>query len=213
VKKAYTITDAESIATSQEVLKSEGIICGSSSGTLIAAALKYCREQTEPKRVVTLVCDSGNKYLSKIYNEHWLDDHGFTQQPLTHTLRDLIKRPYRKGSAITIKPGDTLNAAYRKMQMYDVSQLPVMVKEEIVGIINETDILLAITGNPEGFSIKIAQAMTSTLVTVDVNTPPEDLVELFHRDLVAIVMDGTEFLGLITPIDFLQYLRKRVGHA
>ena len=213
VTKAFTITDAESITTSQDVLKKEGVICGSSSGTLIAAALKYCREQTEPKRVVTLVCDSGNKYLSKIYNEHWLDDHGFNDAPLEHTLRDLIKRPYRKGSAITIKPGDTLNAAYRKMQMHDVSQLPVMVKEEIVGIINETDILLAIAGNPDGFAIKVAQAMVSALVTVDVNTPPQDLVELFHRDLVAIVMDGPNFVGLITPIDLLHYLRKRVGHA
>lgn len=76
VKKAYTITDAESIATAREVLKREGIICGSSSGTLIASALRYCREQKEPQRVVSFVCDSGNKYLSKIYNEYWLDDHG-----------------------------------------------------------------------------------------------------------------------------------------
>ncbi len=213
VSQAYTIADDESITTAREVLKREGIICGSSSGTLIAAALRYCRAQTVPKRVVTLVCDSGNKYLSKMFNEHWLDDHGFSHRPLTHDLRDLIARPYRKGSAITTVPGDTLADAYRKMKQHDVSQLPVMVKEKIEGIIDETDILLAIAGNPDGFTIKVAQAMTRKLITVDVNTLPQDLVGTFQNGLVAIVLDGAEFLGLITPIDLLNYLRKRVGHA
>jgi len=213
VTKAYTITDAESIATAREVLHREGIICGSSSGTLIATALRYCREQTTPKRVVTLVCDSGNKYLSKIFNEHWLDDHGFSNATPLHNLRDLITRPYHKGSAITVAPGDTLAAAYRKMKMYDMSQLPVMVKEQFQGIINEVDILLAISGNPDGFTMKVAHAMSRDLVTVDVATPAEDLLATFQKGMVAIVMDGAEFVGLVTPIDLLNYLRKRVGHA
>lgn len=213
VTHAYSIPDEESITTAREVLSREGLICGSSSGTLIAAALRYCRAQTTPKRVVTLVCDSGNKYLSKLYNEHWLDDHGFTDRPVTHSLRDVIARPHAKGSAITVGPGDTLATAYRKMKMYDVSQLPVMVKEKLSGIINETDILLAITGNPDGFQIKVAQAMVKDLHTVDVNTAPESLLEAFAEGYVAIVLDGEDFLGIITPIDLLNYLRKRVGHV
>lgn len=213
VNHAYTITDAESIETARMVLKKEGIICGSSSGTLIAAALRYCRAQTTRKRVLTLVCDSGNKYLSKIYNEYWLDDHGFLPTMATHTLRDLITRPHRRGSAITVGPGDMLAAAYRKMKMYDVSQLPVMVKEELVGIITETDLLLAVTGNPDGFTIKVAQAMTRELTTVEVAASPSDLMAIFNQGMVVIVMDGAEFLGLITPIDLLNYLRKRIGHA
>ncbi len=213
VGHAYTITDEESIATAREVLKKEGVICGSSSGTLIAAALKYCRAQTEKKRVVTLVCDSGNKYLSKIFNEYWLDDHGLIAHTPTHSLRDLITRPYRKKSTITVSPGDTLAGAYRKMKMYDMSQLPVMVKEELTGIITETDILLAVSGNPDGFAMKVAHAMTKDLITVDVNTAPQDLLEIFTQGMVAIVMDGAQFVGLVTPIDLLNYLRKRVGHA
>ena len=99
------------------------------------------------------------------------------------------------------------------MKMYDVSQLPVMVKERIEGIIDETDILLAITGNPDGFQIKVAQAMVRQLLTVDATTPPQELLQSFTQGYVAIVMDGANFLGLITPIDLLNYLRKRVGHA
>jgi len=70
--KAYAITDKEAFNTARELLVKEGIMVGSSSGTLIAAALRYCREQTEPKRVVTLACDTGNRYLSKLYNNDWM---------------------------------------------------------------------------------------------------------------------------------------------
>ncbi|RTE86526.1 PLP-dependent cysteine synthase family protein [Aliidiomarina sp. B3213] len=70
--KAYAISDRESLETSREVLRKEGIMVGSSSGTLIAAALRYCREQTEPKRVVTLACDTGARYLSKHFNDEWM---------------------------------------------------------------------------------------------------------------------------------------------
>lgn len=213
VKKAYTITDDESVLTAREVLKHEGIICGSSSGTLIAAALRYCREQTTPKRVVSFACDSGNKYLSKIYNEYWLSDQGIVKPEETHDLRDLITRPHTKRNAVTIKPGDTLQAAYRKMKMYDVSQLPVMEDNKLVGLLNETDILLSVMANKRDFNLKVSEAMEKNLVTIDVKQPIDDLVPIFDKSMIAIVVDKGEFLGLITPIDLLQYLRKRMGHA
>lgn len=81
VTKAYAIGDAESFATARALLAAEGILAGSSSGTLLAAALRYCREQTEPKRVVTLACDTGNKYLSKFYDDAWLAEQGYDLDP------------------------------------------------------------------------------------------------------------------------------------
>ncbi|MBW2278557.1 MAG: PLP-dependent cysteine synthase family protein [Deltaproteobacteria bacterium] len=77
VDRAYSIPDEESFAAAWSLLAREGILAGSSTGTLLAAALRYCREQTTAKRVVTLACDTGNKYLSKMYSEHWMTEHGF----------------------------------------------------------------------------------------------------------------------------------------
>lgn len=213
VKHAYTITDDESIGMARDVLRQEGILCGSSSGTLIAAALKFCRAQKTPKRVVTFACDSGNKYLSKIFNEYWLDDQGLLQDPAKHDLRDLIKRPYYRGQAIVAVPGDTLQRVYAKMKMYDVSQLPVIEHDKLVGILDESDVLLAVAGNPAGFTMHAGQVMTKQVVTVDVKSPVTDLTAIFARGLVGCVVDGQAFLGLITPIDFLNYLRKRTGVA
>jgi cystathionine beta-synthase len=77
VAKAYTITDSESLSTARRLLRLEGVLAGSSTGTLLAAALRYCLESREPKRVVTFVCDTGNKYFSKMYDDGWMAEHGF----------------------------------------------------------------------------------------------------------------------------------------
>ncbi len=84
VKDAFEIDDVESFAVARELLCKEGILGGSSTGTLLAGALRYCRQQTTPKRVVSIVADTGNKYLlSKMYNAFWMAEQGFVERP-TH---------------------------------------------------------------------------------------------------------------------------------
>ncbi|HET7863012.1 MAG TPA: PLP-dependent cysteine synthase family protein, partial [Burkholderiaceae bacterium] len=101
VKHAYSISDTESFSTARELLKREGILGGSSTGTLVAAALRYCREQTTPKRVVTFVCDTGTRYLSKVYNDHWMIDQGLLARREYGDLRDLVSRRFEDGSVVS----------------------------------------------------------------------------------------------------------------
>jgi cystathionine beta-synthase len=209
VKKAYSIPDAEAFGVCRELLKKEGIMAGTSSGTLIAAALRYCREQTAAKRVVSLVPDSGNKYLSKVYNDYWMIDQGFIQREKYGDLRDLIARRHKEHAVATVNADETVLAAYQRMKLYDVSQLPVLKDGRIVGIVDEEDILLEVYDNPAHFREPVTEAMESHLVTVPPSASIEQLMEIFKRGLVAIVVDGNEFLGLITRIDFLNWLRRR----
>lgn len=211
VKKAYSISDKESFLTARELLMKEGVLGGSSTGTLLATALRYCREQTQPKRVVTLVCDTGNKYLSKLYNDYWMLDNGFLDRQPTGDLRDLIMRPYAQRDTVVASPKDLLVTAYNRMKLYDVSQLPVMDGEKIVGILDESDLLLHVYGDEKRFLDPVSTAMVSTLQKLDVKEPIEDLLPVFEHGRVAIVMDGDKFLGLITRIDLLNYLRRRVA--
>ncbi|SFF33170.1 cystathionine beta-synthase [Fontimonas thermophila] len=210
VRKAYEISDRESFETARELLRREGILAGSSTGTLLAAALRYCREQTAPRRVVTFVCDSGNKYLSKMYNDFWLFDQGLLERPRQGTLVDLIVRRYAEGSAVTVRPEDTLLHAYRRMKLFDISQLPVMDGERIVGIIDESDIVQHVHLDPDRFKDTVATAMVTQLETVAPDAPISELMPIFARDHVAIVADQGRFLGLITRIDLLNYLRKQL---
>ena len=210
VKKAYAISDRESFLTARELLAKEGILGGSSTGTLLAAALKYCREQTEPKKVLVFVCDTGNKYLSKMYNDYWMLDNGFIDRPQYGDLRDLILRPYSQRDTVVVSPTDLLTTAYQRMKLYDVSQLPVMEGDRLVGIVDESDVLLHVYGDEARFRDPVSTAMVSKLDKVNVQSPIESLLPVFDRGHVAIVMDGDRVLGLITRIDLLNSLRRRV---
>ena len=209
VKQAYAISDKESFLTARELLEKEGILGGSSTGTLLAAALKYCRAQTEPKAVLTFVCDTGNKYLSKMYNDYWMLDNGFIDRPQYGDLRDLILRPYSQRDTVVVSPTDLLTTAYQRMKLYDVSQLPVMEGDRLVGIVDESDVLLHVYGDEARFRDPVATAMVSKLDRLDVRSPIEALLPVFDRGQVAIITDGDAFLGLITRIDLLNYLRRR----
>ena len=211
VRKAFSIPDKEALLTARELLQREGILAGSSSGTLIAAALRYCREQSEPKRVVTLVCDSGNKYLSKMFNDYWMIDQGFIDREKKGDLRDLISRRHEEHGTVTVSADDNLLIAYGRMKLYDISQLPVLDKTgKVVGIIDESDILLKVFHDDARFKDPISSAMTRKLETIDADQPMEALLPIFAKDHVAIVFQGDTFLGLITRIDLLNHLRRRM---
>lgn len=210
VKKAYAISDKESFLAGRELLAKEGVLGGSSAGTLLAAALKYCREQTTPKRVVSIVCDTGNKYLSKMYNDYWMLDNGFLEREQHGDLRDLLLRPFAQRDTIVVGPNELLMTAYTRMKLYDVSQLPVMDGQQLVGILDESDVLMHVHADQSRFREAVSTAMITTLQKIDVHSPIEALLPIFDRGLVAIVMDGERFMGLITRIDLLNYLRRRV---
>jgi cystathionine beta-synthase len=209
VRKAYSVSDAEACATVRELLTREAILAGSSSGTLIGAALRYCREQKAPKRVVTFVCDSGNKYLSKIFNDYWLIDHGLIEREHFGDLRDLITRRHDERATITIAPEDKLMTAYARMKLYDISQLPVIDDGKVVGILDEWDLLTAAQDDPMRFSDPVRSAMTQRIDTVGLKTPLPKLLEAFNKGHVAIVVDNSKFYGLITRMDVLNHLRNR----
>ncbi|HEX9451863.1 MAG TPA: CBS domain-containing protein, partial [Burkholderiales bacterium] len=176
---------------------------------LIGAALRYCREQKTPKRVVTFVCDSGNKYLSKIFNDYWLIDQGLLKREQFGDLRDLITRRHDERATVTIAPEDKLMTAYARMKLYDISQLPVIEDGKVIGIIDEWDLLTAAQENPLRFSDPVRAAMTQRIDTVGLKTPLPKLLEAFNKGHVAIVVDNGRFYGLITRMDVLNHLRNR----
>jgi cystathionine beta-synthase len=212
VTEAITVSDAESFAAVRDLLAHEGILGGTSTGTLVAAALKYCRKQTDPQTVVTFVADTGNKYLAKAYKAACKDDHGLLNRDRYGDLRDLIPHRADQGDVVSVSRDDTLLTAYERMRMFDVSQLPVMDEDKIVGIVAESDILLAAHRNGESFGGPVEDTMEPRLETVSCTESLESLLPVFRADKVAIVVgdDGT-FYGLITQVDFINHLRMRLS--
>ncbi len=210
VRDAFLIPDAESLQTARELLKRAGILAGSSSGTLVAAALRYCKKQNEPKRVVSFICDSGNKYLSKMFNDYWMLDQGFLERPKLGDLRDLIKRRYEEGAVITVGPDDSLLIAFQRMRMADISQVPVMHDGNPVGILDESDVLMSVQADPDHFQSPVRNAMTSRLETLEASASLEDVFDVLERGKVALILEDGHFEGLITRTDLINHLRRKV---
>ena len=213
VRSAYTIPDRESLETARGLLRRAGILAGSSSGTLLAAALRYSREQDRPKRVCTLVCDSGNKYLSKMFNDDWMSDQGLGRRRPAGDLRDAVGRHREDGSVVTVRPTDTLLVAYARMRARDVSQLPVMDGAKLVGILDESDLLHAAVDRPMRLRTPVADVMSTHLRTVSPSAPVQDVVAMIDSGYVPIIADGDEFLGLVTAIDLVNHLRRQTPAA
>jgi len=211
VRKAYAIADADSFATARELLLREGVLAGSSSGTLLAAALRHCRAQGERKRVVTLVCDSGAKYLSKVFNPAFLAQEGWTHPHRHGTVRDVVVQRVSEGTAIVVRPQDNLRTVFARMRSADVSQLPVVdAGGRVVGLVDESDVLAALLTEADpnrAFARSVKDVMVTRLETISADAPVADLVPLFRKDYVAIVMDGDAFLGLATRLDLINYFR------
>ena len=211
VKKAYAISDKESFSVARELLKNEGLLAGSSSGTLIAAALKYCKEQTVAKNVVTFACDTGNKYLSKCFNDFWLEDQGFIERESHGDLRDLIGRLHNERATVVVGPNDALTTAHNRLRNAGFSQLPVIDNNKLVGIITEDTIIRFVFGKPEMMNRSVSDAMEAAFIKLDKETTIDNLVALLHVQPYAAVMDDEIFLGLITRSDVLNYLRKKLN--
>jgi cystathionine beta-synthase len=211
VRAAYAIPDAESFAAARELLLQEGVLAGSSSGTLLAAALRHCRAQSAPRRVVSLVCDSGAKYLSKVFNPAFLAQEGWSH-PLRHgTVRDVVVSRYSEGTAVVVRPQDNLRTVFARMRSADVSQIPVMdASGRVVGLVDESDVLaVLLTERDSGkaFAQPVKDVMVTRLETISADAPLADLAPLFRKDYVAIVVDGEQFLGLATRLDLINYFR------
>ncbi|MEG2033606.1 MAG: pyridoxal-phosphate dependent enzyme, partial [Janthinobacterium sp.] len=211
VTKAYTISDQESFDSARALLRAEGILGGSSTGTLLAAALKYCREQTTPKRVVTFVCDTGTRYLSKVYNDGWMRDQGLLQRAVSGDLRDLIGRRYDEGDVVSVAPGDTLLTAFNRMRSADLAQLPVIDGGQLVGIIDESDLLLHVSGDAAHFAGLVGATMTTQIETLAPSSGLPALRATLDRGLTAVVADESTFYGLITRFDLLNHLRRTLS--
>ena len=208
---AETVSDKEAFEVLQIILKEEGILGGSSSGTLVAAAAKWCRKQTEPKNVVTFICDTGNKYLSKAFNKSWLHDNNLLELEKFGDLRDLINRRADKGEMITVSPGETLLVAYNRMRASDISQIPVMDERKLLGVMDEEDLLFTVSQEPGKFSDNVSLHMIDKLDTLQFDATKDELLTILSEGKVAIIFDKEIFIGFVTKVDLINFYRNKLN--
>jgi cystathionine beta-synthase len=201
------VTDKEAFQMTRKLLLQEGLFTGISSGAAVAGALKYARKQKGKKRIVVLLPDSGNRYLSKVYDDDWMRENGFLETGLG-SVRDLISlvHPPARGSIVAATPDDQVERIIRLMRDKGISQIPVMKGKEVAGLVNETDLLNALFTGRLKTTDKIAEIVENSFVIVR----PDDEVERLSQSIAAgqtpFVVENGEILAIVTKIDLITYL-------
>ncbi|MDQ7827583.1 MAG: cystathionine beta-synthase [Armatimonadota bacterium] len=211
VDEVVPVTDREAFTMTRRLVREEGLLCGGSSGAAVAGALKYLRglpDHGEGRRVVVILPDSGLRYLSKIFSDDWMREHGFLEADLG-TVSELLGA---KGLAlITAGPADPVRAVIAKMKEFDVSQLPVVADGQLVGMISEVDLLSYLLEGGHGPDDPITPIVDPAPPVVSPDTPVDDLAEVFLNANAAVVVDRGRVVGIVTKIDVIDHLARKLG--
>ena len=202
VTEAMSVTDAEAFAAARSLLAEEGILVGSSTGALLAAARRWCRRQTRPRRIVTLACDTGHKYLNRMFDEGWLREEGYVEGPARGDLGDLVARRHDAGLAATV-PGDApLATACSRLRDLGGKPLPVLGDGgALLGVIDAPTALEAVRSGRRGTPCAEVARPGHGL---DVQADRADLERTVRRHGYAVVTDNGGLVGVVTDLDLLR---------
>ncbi|HEY3819389.1 MAG TPA: pyridoxal-phosphate dependent enzyme [Polyangiaceae bacterium] len=209
------VDDKECFLMTRDLTRCEGLFVGGSGGAAVAGAVKYARTMVErgeavvggrPARILVFLADAGHKYLSKIFNDDWMRENGFLEDsPGIGTVRDLLlgKKPL-----ITAKPEARIRDVIDQMKSLGISQLPVVERGRMRGIVGEVDVLRALVSGGKTLESPIAEVVEDDYATVTLNTKLELLQGVLADAKVAIVEDRDEVIGIVTKIDLIDFLAK-----
>lgn len=203
------VEDKESYQMARQLLVKEGLFAGSSSGAAVVGAIRYAKNLKKPENIVVIFPDSGSRYLTKLFNDQWLQDQGLWDSITTKpygVVEDLIVKRFDRGEMVFVTLKENIGKAIQKMAKEGVSQLPIMDSDKIVGLVTESDILAPLAKGEVERTDSVSIVMKTDIHTLQAGTAVDQLFKVFDADEIAIVVDGEEFLGLITKIDLIKYL-------
>jgi cystathionine beta-synthase len=212
VDRVVMVSDTDSFMTARRVSVEEGILVGGSTGTAVWAALSLAPELGPDDVVVTLIPDSGRGYLSKLYNDEWMSDHGFLRTT-GRTVGNVLGSKGRSIPALVhVHPDETARAAISLMQEYGVSQLPVVQAEpplavaEVLGSVHERELMKAAFGDGGLLDRTVREVMSSPLPTVGVGETIDLVIRRLEEAPAALVLDRGHPVGVLTRSDLLAFL-------
>ncbi|MDH3649339.1 MAG: pyridoxal-phosphate dependent enzyme [Saprospiraceae bacterium] len=200
------VTDKEGALMARQLARKEGILLGYSAGSAMAGLLHLGDQLDENDLVVIIFHDHGSRYVGKIYNDDWMRERGFLDTELS--VQDLIIAK-RDKSFLSLSPGDLLQSAISLMKEKDISQMPVMDKDKMIGSINETQIIhFLLHQSPNDAETKrVSDVMGPPFPMVQPETPCSKLSNMISRQNPAVVSkDKAGSYHIITQYDIIQNL-------
>jgi cystathionine beta-synthase len=201
------VNDSESFSTARRLAREEGLLVGGSSGTAVAAALKYAARMPAGSVIVAVLPDTGRNYLSKFHSDRWLREHGLERQERPRVTAGIVlSAKQRTEPLISVASMTAVIDAVETLELYDISQLPVMDGGDVVGSVNEVTLAKALHDGADPHTTPVGDIMGTSPPRVDEAT---DIAEPYRLLLGGhdgvIVTRGGSPAGLLTRYDLLQY--------
>lgn len=217
------VNDRESFTMARRLIRDEGILCGGSSGSAVAGAIKFAeriakeraaKNSTEaPFKVLIIIPDSSSRYLSKFLNDEWLKDAGLIERDdgMSGTVDDILAKRGSSQQLVSAAPGDALGSVIDRMKKHGISQLPVVEPGKLSGLVSEVQVLNALVKGEATMKSPVGPlADLGDAAMVERDTPLNTLSQHFTRGKVAVVVDrssgGVEVIGLLTKIDLIEHM-------
>jgi cystathionine beta-synthase len=210
VDEVVRVSDKECFLTTRQLVREEGVYAGGSCGGAVAGAIKYAERIDREENIVVILPDSGSRYLSTLFDDDWMRENGFLEEDWGEgTVEDLMAQKATR-ELYTASAGDEVAEVIDVMKEHGISQLPVVKDEEIVGLINETDLLEHLLG--EGSRDEPIDELVETQFAI---VEPDDRVAMIgeffnHNKVVIVVDDHDDPLGIVTKIDFIDYVSEHM---
>ena len=204
VDEIINVTDRESFEMSRQLGRKEGIFCGGSTGTNLAAALKVAKGLDESGVVVFIVCDTGEHYLTKHHSDEWLKEKRLLEpQKMTAGLISSTKAAGDRPRVLSVAPDDTVSAALAQMDKYAVTQMPVIEEGKSVGSVRENRLLAKVLGDRDLLAASVSQLMEQPFPVIDVEASAADITRQLRRHPAVLVEEFGRITGIITRHDML----------
>ena len=204
VDEVINVTDRESFEMSRMLGRTEGIFCGGSTGTNLAAALRVAATLDENAIVVFIVCDTGEHYLTKHHSDEWLKEKRLLEpQKITAGLISGTKKPQAPKTLIYVAPNDTVGGALEKMDELGLTQIPVLEEGRAVGSLRENRVLAKVVRNRELLTSPVSEVMEQSFPIVDVDDSSSEVTRRLQNSPAVLVEEYGRIVGIITRHDVL----------
>jgi cystathionine beta-synthase len=214
VDRVVPVSDEDSFRTARRVTREEGILVGGSTGTAMWAALELGRDLGPDDVVVVLIPDSGRGYLSKLYDDDWMTDHGFLRARGQTVEAVLANKGDSLPPLVHVHPDETVRTAIAILEEYGISQVPVVKAEpplalaEVVGSVTDRSLLERTLHHPEVFDQLVESVMEAPLATIGQGETIDQVADRLAGSPAVLVLDGGHPVGIVTRSDVLSFLER-----